>query len=76
MGEHLVRHPDTVGQLFTGSHGVGSRVKQIAASHYDKFAVCEMGGKNSLIVLEDANLELAVNYAEEIRMAQGLSAEV
>ena len=63
VGEHLVRHPDTVGQLFTGSHGVGSRVKQIAASHYDKFAVCEMGGKNSLIVLEDANLELAVSSA-------------
>ncbi len=63
VGEHLVRHPDTVGQLFTGSHEVGSKVKQIAASHYDKFAVCEMGGKNSLIVLEDANLELAVNSA-------------
>lgn len=63
VGEYLVRHEGTVGQLFTGSHAVGSRVKQIAASHYDKFAVCEMGGKNSLIVLDDASLELAVNAA-------------
>lgn len=63
VGEYLVRHPSTVGQLFTGSYPVGSKVKQVAAEHHDKFAVCEMGGKNSLIVLNDANLELAVNAA-------------
>ncbi|MDP3696973.1 MAG: aldehyde dehydrogenase family protein [Candidatus Taylorbacteria bacterium] len=63
VGEYLVQHEDTVGQLFTGSYAVGSKIKQIAAAHHDKFAVCEMGGKNSLIVLKDANLELAVNAA-------------
>ena len=52
-----------MGQLFTGSYAVGSKVKQISASHHDKFAVCEMGGKNSLIILNDANLDLAVNAA-------------
>ena len=63
VGEYLVRHEGTVGQLFTGSYAVGSKIKQIVAAHHDKFAVCEMGGKNSLIVLKDANLELAVNAA-------------
>ncbi|MBI4119284.1 MAG: aldehyde dehydrogenase family protein [Parcubacteria group bacterium] len=61
VGEYLVRHEGTVGQLFTGSYAVGAQVKQIAAAHYDKFAVCEMGGKNSHIVLADADLQLAVN---------------
>ena len=63
VGEYLVRHEGTVGQLFTGSYAVGSKVKQIAAAHHDKFAICEMGGKNSVIVLKDANMELAVNAA-------------
>ncbi len=63
VGEYLVRHEGTVGQLFTGSYAVGSKVKQIAAAHHDKFAVCEMGGKNSLIVLKDANMKLAVRAA-------------
>lgn len=63
VGEYLVRHEGTVGQLFTGSWAVGSQIKLIAAAHHDKFAICEMGGKNSLIVLNDANLELAVTAA-------------
>lgn len=63
VGDYLVRHPGTVGQLFTGSNEVGAAIKKIAAAHHDKFAVCEMGGKNSLIILKDANLELAVNAA-------------
>lgn len=63
VGEYLVRHEGTVGQLFTGSYAVGSQVKQIVAAHHDKFAVCEMGGKNSLIVLKDADMDLAVNAA-------------
>jgi aldehyde dehydrogenase (NAD+) len=63
VGEYLVRHEGTVGQLFTGSYTVGSKVKQIAGAHHDKFAVCEMGGKNSVIVLKDADVELAVRAA-------------
>lgn len=63
VGEYLVRHQGTVGQLFTGSYEVGSKIKKIAADHQDKFAVCEMGGKNSLIILADSDLELAVNCA-------------
>ena len=63
VGEYLVRHKGTVGQLFTGSYEVGANIKKMAADHYDKFAICEMGGKNSLIILADADLELAVNCA-------------
>lgn len=62
-GDYLVRHPYTQGQLFTGSYKAGSGIKKIAAEHYDKFAICEMGGKNSLIVMDDANLDLAVKAA-------------
>lgn len=63
VGEYLVRHQGTVGQLFTGSYAVGLKIKQIVAAHHNKFAVCEMGGKNSLIILKDANMELAVRAA-------------
>lgn len=63
VGEYLVRHEGTVGQLFTGSYAVGSKIKQVAAAHHDKFSVCEMGGKNSLIILKDADMELAVSAA-------------
>ena len=63
QGEYLVRHEGTVGQLFTGSSAVGQGIKQIAAAHHEKFAVCEMGGKNSMIVLRDADMDIAVNAA-------------
>lgn len=62
-GEPLVRHPDVKVILFTGSWAVGSRIKQIAAAADDKMAACEMGGKNAMIICEDANLDLAVNAA-------------
>lgn len=58
-----IGHEGTVGQLFTGSYAVGAKIKQIVAAHHDKFAICEMGGKNSLIILKDCNMELAVNVA-------------
>ncbi|MBI2450911.1 MAG: aldehyde dehydrogenase family protein [Parcubacteria group bacterium] len=63
IGKHLVCHPRVVGLLFTGSYAVGKKIKKIAAESDEKFAICEMGGKNSLIVLKDANLNLALNAA-------------
>jgi aldehyde dehydrogenase (NAD+) len=63
VGEPLVRHPDVKVILFTGSWAVGSHIKQVAASFDDKMAACEMGGKNAMIVCEDANLDIAVNAA-------------
>jgi aldehyde dehydrogenase (NAD+) len=49
--------------LFTGSYEVGSMIRQEAARDYKKFAVTEMGGKNALLILHDADLDLAVNAA-------------
>ncbi|MDX2539612.1 aldehyde dehydrogenase family protein [Streptomyces scabiei] len=47
---------------FTGSTGVGRIIGTLAAEHL-KPAVLELGGKNSVIVLEDADLDHAVDAA-------------
>lgn len=62
-GDALVRHPDTHVVLFVGSNTVGSEIKKIVAGFDNKMAACEMGGKNAIVVLDDANLDLAVNAA-------------
>ncbi len=62
-GRALVHHPHVDVVVFTGSYEVGSEIKQACASDFRKLAVCEMGGKNAVIVLEDADLPLAVNAA-------------
>ena len=62
-GDLLVKHPDTHMVLFVGSNDVGSEIKKIVAGFHDKMCACEMGGKNALIVLDDANLDIAVNAA-------------
>ena len=62
-GDLLVKHPDTRVVLFVGSNDVGSDIKKIVAGFHDKMCACEMGGKNALIVLDDANLDIAVNAA-------------
>jgi len=62
-GDLLVKHPDTQVVLFVGSNDVGSEIKKIAAGFHNKMCACEMGGKNALIVLDDANLDIAVNAA-------------
>jgi aldehyde dehydrogenase (NAD+) len=58
-GAALVRHPDVRLVSFTGSTAVG---KEIAArcGHALKRVSLEMGGKNGQIVMEDADLELAL----------------
>jgi acyl-CoA reductase-like NAD-dependent aldehyde dehydrogenase len=45
---------------FTGSTGTGRRIGELAARHLTP-AVLELGGKNSVLVLDDADLEYAVN---------------
>jgi aldehyde dehydrogenase (NAD+) len=62
-GAPLVAHPEIDVVLFTGSYEVGSRIRQVCAEHYNKMAVCEMGGKNALIILEDADMEIALRAA-------------
>ncbi len=60
-GAALVEHPEVDVIAFTGSAEVGSKIKQICAADYRKLAVCEMGSKSAVIVLEDGDLNLAVN---------------
>lgn len=62
-GWPLVTHPDVEVVLFTGSYEVGSRIKEACAKDYRKMYACEMGGKNAMIVCQDADLDLAVRAA-------------
>lgn len=61
-GEALVTDPDVVMVSFTGSTAVGRRVGELAGKNLKKVAL-ELGGKNSQIVLEDADLDAAVSCA-------------
>lgn len=59
-GEALVTDPAVDMVSFTGSTTVGRRVGELAGRHLKKVAL-ELGGKNSLIILDDADLELAIS---------------
>ena len=59
IGKTLVEHPDVALISFTGSTATGAKVALDAATHYKRVAL-EMGGKNAILVMEDADLELAV----------------
>ena len=60
IGQGIADHPGIHGITFTGSNGVGKRIAQSALARGAKYQL-EMGGKNPVIVLKDADLELAVN---------------
>jgi acyl-CoA reductase-like NAD-dependent aldehyde dehydrogenase len=62
VGMALVEHPEVRAISFTGSSAVGSLVAQRAAAAFKPVSL-EMGGKNAQIVLDDANLELALDGA-------------
>ena len=61
-GNALIEHPDVRAISFTGSSEVGSHVAQRAAATFKPVSL-EMGGKNAQIVLDDANLDLALDGA-------------
>jgi len=60
IGQGIAEHADINGITFTGSNGVGKRVGQAALARGAKYQL-EMGGKNPIIIAEDADLELAVD---------------
>jgi aldehyde dehydrogenase (NAD+) len=62
VGEELVQNPDVRAISFTGSNEVGSALYAQGAQRMKK-CQCEMGGKNPLVVLADADLPLAVESA-------------
>lgn len=65
VGAHLVAHPDVAAVAFTGSRAVGLAIYREAGITHPgqrsvKRVVCEMGGKNALVVDSDADLDEAV----------------
>jgi len=60
VADRLVSHPSVDGILFTGSTEVGERIESIVGDQVGKICALEMGGKNATIVLDDANMDLAV----------------
>jgi acyl-CoA reductase-like NAD-dependent aldehyde dehydrogenase len=58
-GEALVAHPDVPVITFTGSRETGVRVTKAAADRL-KHVHLELGGKNAILVLDDADVDLAV----------------
>jgi acyl-CoA reductase-like NAD-dependent aldehyde dehydrogenase len=64
VGNTLTGHPDVAAISFTGSVSTGSRIAQacVASTPMKKFQL-EMGGKNPLVVLDDADVKVAVEAA-------------
>jgi succinylglutamic semialdehyde dehydrogenase len=62
-GAALVAHPDVDGVLFTGSYATGRRLKEQVLDQPHKILALEMGGKNAMVVMEDADLDLAASEA-------------
>jgi len=58
-GAPLLEHPDVRAISFTGSSAVGKIIGTTAAQSF-KHCSLELGGKNPMIVLDDANLDLAI----------------
>lgn len=62
VGQTLVNHRDVAGISFTGSIEVGRKIAVQCVQRRAKVQL-EMGGKNPLVVLDDADLKTAVNAA-------------
>lgn len=60
VGEALVKNKDVNVILFTGSYEVGQAIQRASAEFHDRIVAAEMGGKNAVIVCDDARFELAV----------------
>jgi alpha-ketoglutaric semialdehyde dehydrogenase len=64
VGQTLLEHPDVAAISFTGSVATGRKIAQacVMSEPMKKFQL-EMGGKNPLVVLDDADLKVAVEAA-------------
>ena len=58
-GDEIIAHPAVKAVSFTGSNQVGIRLYEQVSRRGAKVQ-CEMGGKNPVVILEDADMELAV----------------
>src|ERR1700752_2404399 len=57
-GDEIINHPAVKAISFTGSNGVGIRLYEQASRRGAKVQ-CEMGGKNPVVIMEDADMDLA-----------------
>lgn len=62
VGNALVSHPDVDLVSFTGSSAAGREISKICADQFKRLSL-EMGGKNAIFVMDDADLDLAVEGA-------------
>lgn len=61
-GQPLVEHPDVEVVSFTGSTATGTRIAELAGRSLKRLSL-ELGGKNAMIVMDDADLDLALEGA-------------
>ena len=59
-GEALAQHPDVDAVLFTGSYATGRAIEAAAIDQPGKLVALEMGGRNAILIMADADLDLAV----------------
>ncbi|KAJ8733364.1 hypothetical protein PYW08_001662 [Mythimna loreyi] len=64
-GSALTHHPDVAKISFTGSVEVGKLIQQAAGVNNLKRITLELGGKSPLVIMDDADLNLAVPYAAQ-----------
>jgi acyl-CoA reductase-like NAD-dependent aldehyde dehydrogenase len=60
--EAMILHRDVQSVMFTGSVGIGKRVVELCSRNLTKVAL-ELGGKDAMVVLEDADIERAARGA-------------
>lgn len=62
IGQNLIDHPEINAISFTGSYQVGKTIARASAENFTKFQL-ELGSKNALLVMDDADLNIAVPAA-------------
>jgi aldehyde dehydrogenase (NAD+) len=62
-GEEIVDSEKIDTVLFTGSAEVGHEISGKVGGEAGKLAACEMGGKNSIVITEEADMDIAVHSA-------------
>ncbi|MGH8949229.1 MAG: aldehyde dehydrogenase family protein, partial [Acidimicrobiia bacterium] len=73
IGDYLAHHPNVDGLTFTGSFPVGMYLYRTVNETRPKPVVCEMGGKNPVVVTSSADLDVATQGI--VRGAFGLSGQ-
>src|SRR5213083_1963348 len=59
LGDHLVQHPSVDLISFTGSSDAGAHISEIAGRLLKRVSA-ELGGKNAIVVLDDADIDLSI----------------